>query len=334
MTAFVTAACDSTGPSPVGPAIACPAAQTRQSLDGNPVAVHYPLPTVTGGAQPVSIACTPPSGSMFNVGTTSVGCSARDARQQIATCSFNVMVAQPPKLSATRFVAFGDSITAGAREACQGGTLTANPAAWRVDNLYLRARAQLIDSAAAYPTVLQAMMSERYRTQSPSVRNEGNPGECVSPASCSPDGLTRFPAVLASDSPEVLLLQEGVNDINGGRTAGMLRAIDGLRTMIGTARGRGVMVFLGTLLPERAGACRGYAPDIIPTANDQIRALAASENVDLVDLYAAFGPTAPETYIGPDGLHPTVAGYQLMAQTFFDAIRKKLELSATTSRIH
>jgi lysophospholipase L1-like esterase len=335
--ALAAGGCGSTGPSPVAPTIVCPAAQMQQSPDGTAVAVHYPLPAVSGGAQPISIVCTPPSGSSFSVGSATVTCTARDARQQAASCSFGVTVTAAPKLTATKFVAFGDSITAGAREACQGGTLSAEPLSWELDNRYLRARPMFIDVNAAYPTKLQAMLADRYTTQSTTVRNEGKAGECVAVAShCLADsaGETRFPMVISADAPEVMLLQEGINDINGRRRAAFADVINGLRSMIGNARGRGgITVFLGTLLPERLHACRGYAADIIPEMNDQIRALAASENIELVDLYAAFGADAPDTYIGPDGLHPTVEGYQLMAQTFFDAIRKKLEPAATTARV-
>ena len=44
----------------------------------------------------------------------------------------------------------------------------------------------------------------------------------------------------------------------------------------------------------------------------------------LVDLYAAFLPHA-EAWTGVDGLHPTEAGYALIAETFFAAIRADLE---------
>lgn len=334
---LVLAGCgSSTGPSAIAPAITCPTPQAVQSDDGRPVAVHFALPIVTGGAQPISIACTPPSGSMFNVGSTTVACTVRDVRQQTASCAFNVTVVQPPKLAATRFVAFGDSITAGAREACPGGTLSAKPLTWEMDNLYLRARPMFIDLNAAYPTTLQALLGERYKTQSPTVRNEGKAGECVAVAShCLADsaGETRLPQVLVADAAEVVMIQEGINDINRRRRAAFADVISGLRSMIGNARGRGIMVFLGTLLPERLHACRGYAADIVPEMNDQIRVLAMSENVELVDLYAAFGADAPDMYIGPDGLHPTVEGYQLMAQTLFDAIRKKLEVTTTGNRV-
>jgi lysophospholipase L1-like esterase len=63
---------------------------------------------------------------------------------------------------------------------------------------------------------------------------------------------------------------------------------------------------------------------LLPEANAQIRLLADAERATLVDLFAAFGGT-PDPYIGTDGLHPTDAGYERIAQIFFDTIRATLE---------
>ncbi|MGE3512815.1 MAG: HYR domain-containing protein, partial [Vicinamibacterales bacterium] len=94
------------------PQIVCPAPQTGRSLTGGPAVVTF-SPTTTLGAEPVTTVCTPPSGTSFAIGTTAVTCTATDARQRVASCSFSVTVEQPPRLSVTRFVAFGDSMTWG-----------------------------------------------------------------------------------------------------------------------------------------------------------------------------------------------------------------------------
>jgi lysophospholipase L1-like esterase len=98
--------------------------------------------------------------------------------------------------------------------------------------------------------------------------------------------------------------------------------------MIQEARSRSITVFAATLLPERPGGCRAYDYsedyDDIIEANVQIRRMIGTEGAILVDLYEAFnGRTA--MLIGEDGLHPSAAGYQRIAQTFFDAIKKSLE---------
>jgi hypothetical protein len=48
-------------------------------------------------------------------------------------------------------------------------------------------------------------------------------------------------------------------------------------------------------------------------------------------VYQAFGGTASPDLIDFDGLHPTAAGYQLIAATFFTAIKQNLEAPATLS---
>src|SRR6267142_3150193 len=98
---------------PAGPKISCPAPQTVPSLDGQSVMVSYPFAMVSGGVAPVPVSCTPPSGAMFPVGSTSVLCVATDARQRIDSCSFSITVQPPLRSSATTFTAFGDSITEG-----------------------------------------------------------------------------------------------------------------------------------------------------------------------------------------------------------------------------
>jgi hypothetical protein len=70
--------------------ISCPAL-TVTSSDGNPVTVTF-SPTISGGLPPVTSTCTPPSGSQFPVGTTSVQCTATDAAGATATCTGAVVV--------------------------------------------------------------------------------------------------------------------------------------------------------------------------------------------------------------------------------------------------
>ena len=202
-----------------------------------------------------------------------------------------------PLLSATRFSAFGDSITEG--KFASG------------------------DSAPVpYPADLRTRLAARYATQTFTVSNDGVGGETTV------GGAARLPGVLSARNPEVLLLVEGVNDLALGDSSRVAVVINNLRTMVQTARGRGIQVFLGTLLPEIPGGSRTGAIALIVPTNDQIRALAASQGVPLVDLYQAFSGME-RTLIGEDGLHPNAAGYQKIAETFFTAIRSRLEASPT-----
>ena len=100
--------------------------------------------------------------------------------------------------------------------------------------------------------------------------------------------------------------------------------VKGLRDAANDAKLRGVQVFIGTLLPQQAGGCRAHSANHVAAANDQIRAMAAGDGFVLVDLYQAFGGIAGAN-IAIDGLHPTAAGYDRMAEAFFAAIKERLE---------
>ncbi|HVG22436.1 MAG TPA: HYR domain-containing protein, partial [Blastocatellia bacterium] len=76
------------------PSISCPANVT-QSTDSNQCSavVTYPNATATDNCPGVGTpACSPPSGSTFPKGTTTVSCSVSDASGNSANCSFTVTV--------------------------------------------------------------------------------------------------------------------------------------------------------------------------------------------------------------------------------------------------
>lgn len=297
--AVLFAACAPTQPTPVDPDITCPPPVTAQSVDGVTVPVSYPTPTVVGGAAPVTTQCVPASAGNFPIGSTAVTCTATDARSRTDSCTFSVTVNPPPRIGATRYVAFGDSMSDGVLGFAPFAVGDPGP-------------------AVGYAFKLRTLLEQRYTAQLFSVTDEGLGGEAVA------QGLARLPGVLARDQPEALLLLEGVNDLNGGRDAAIPGVVSGLRSMVRLARGQGVVVFLATLLPERPGGRRAFAPGSIVPANDQIRLMALAEGAILVDLYQAF-ESRTETHIGPDGLHPNDAGYTLMAETFFTAVRTRFE---------
>jgi len=271
--------------------------------------VTYATPTTTGGIPPVNVTCAPPSGFSFPIGETTVQCSASDGVRSAVTQFKVILVPFVPTIGATKFLAFGDSIT--------NGEVQTNPTVL------------VVDRNVAYPTVLQDELSMRYSAQAISVVNSGLSGESAA------DGSVRIGVSLAMFHPEVLLLLQGVIDLGDGPGA-IPTIISSLRSDIVQARNQNVKhIFLGTLLPQKAPS-PGYqrnniAMPYIDQANVQIRALAASENVNLVDSYQAFaGKTA--TLIGGDGLHPTEEGYQVLANTFFDVIKAKLEVAASPAR--
>jgi lysophospholipase L1-like esterase len=295
--AFLATGCGGpTAPQTLGPILVCPANLTVVSLDGNATPVIYEPPQVVAGEPPVKTTCNPPNGAIFVLGNSTVTCTATDAVLRTGSCAFTVTLAVPPKLAATSFVAFGNSITEGKN--ALGDVLLNN-----------------------YPANLRTMLVARYTAQAQviSVLNKGAGGESVI------TGSDRIQTVLDADRPEVVLLEEGVNDLLGGDPLKVDEVIEALGDIVHKAKARGVRVFLATLIPGRPGQLRSGAVPLIPPTNDKIRQLALSEGVTLVDLYQGFGGS-PDPYIDVDGLHPNEAGYRKIAEIFFDAIKATLEL--------
>jgi lysophospholipase L1-like esterase len=289
---LVTGCGGPTSPSTLAPILVCPTPVTHQSLDGNASVVVFEPPQVVAGQPPLRIGCLPPSGTVFPLGASIVTCSVSDSALRTNACTFTITVVKPPHLMATRFMAFGNSITAG-----------------EVGN--------------NYPATLRALLAARYTTQASSIQvvNRGRGGEGAL------GGADRLPDELDAVRPEVLLLEEGINDLTGGLTSRIPTMIAALRDMVREAKSRrpDIVVLLATLPPTREGSPKGASAfPLIPEANARIRSLATSEGVTLVDLYEGFGGHA-DPYIDVDGLHPNALGYQKMAEIFFDVIRGRLE---------
>jgi hypothetical protein len=76
------------------PSLTCPLNQTAMTplTGGTSVVVSYPAPAVSDNCSGVIAVCTPPSGSTFSLGVTTVSCTATDASNNTTTCSFTVTV--------------------------------------------------------------------------------------------------------------------------------------------------------------------------------------------------------------------------------------------------
>lgn len=84
------------------PVLTCPADLTlpyRPGICG--AMVSYELPTVTQGCSPVEVTCTPPSGSLFRFGATTVNCAASNGAGD-GTCRFQVTVTTGNRCPRTR----------------------------------------------------------------------------------------------------------------------------------------------------------------------------------------------------------------------------------------
>jgi lysophospholipase L1-like esterase len=296
------------------PRVSCPSPVTVTSRTGLATVATYDTPLGSGGQPPIVVNCTPTSGFTFPIGSTTVTCTATDARQRTATCSFPVVIAPPPRLSITRFLAFGDSLTA--------GEVVSEGSAGRVHAL-------LIDDAKSYPTRLRESLNSRYSIQTISVINRGRSGIKAVDA---PSDLSAF---LALNQYDAVLLMHGANDLLQQDTVAMRAAADAMRQMVRDAKSRRVQVLLATLPPQNPNGCcprRGVGAPLVVPYNDSLKLIAAGEGVPLVDVYQGFNGDVT-TLIDFDGLHPTAAGYQRIADTFFDIIRARLEVPAPTTTL-
>ena len=289
---------------------------------GQPTTVVYSTPVATGGAPPLTgPSCTPAADFLFPVGSTPVTCTVTDSRQRPATCTFQVTVIAPPKLTVTRFVAFGDSMTAG-----EDGNNSLASAIGRIQ----------VFVSSPYPSLLRTLLAARYTTQSQSivVANQGRSGEPLARRSAAlpPPAPARFSQVIAGGQYDVALILEGANDLQNRDDKDIPPAVEALRTMTLDARSRGMKVVLATLPPENPAGKYGSPYIEVRTFNAQLKAMAAAENVPVADVYTAFGGDTPNfALLGGDGLHPNQDGYQKIADTFLATIRQNFEVAPPTT---
>ena len=216
--------------------------------------------------------------------------------------------APPPRLGVTRILAFGDSMT-------EGTTSPALPTwAFRLD----AGRTQ------SYPFKLQALIAARYTDQSIQVLNAGWAGRRAS------EDRERFNAAISDAAPDVILLLEGANDLNGplrdqGVNDRIRETVGSLEDMVRDAASRQKPIFVATLPPQRPGGPKAGAADFLPRFNDAVKAMANAKGGQIVDVFGAF----PLSEIGQDGLHPTDSGYDRLAGIWLEALKGRYETAAS-----
>ena len=320
--AGLLAACGSegpgTGPTPAidPPSLSCPVDMIVTGVDGISQAVPFTVPTPIAGTAPVSVTCAPSAGSTFPLGTTPVRCTASDAVARQGFCTFNVTL-KGFKIGVTSYLAYGDSVTEG-----QNGQRIA--------------RLDFVDTANAYPTKLQALLTAAFPGQGMAVTNRGFGGERIE------DAVVRLPSVLSAERPGGLLLIDGYNNLtsvcsaDSGVTPACTAAVDfvvgKLRECIRIARAAPhnvAYVFVGTLTPPGSFTrVPGYFDNRIAAAaitqlNAKIKMQLPSEGAAIVDLHPLFTGHEAE-YVSPDGLHILPAGNEVIANAFLSAIKSTI----------
>jgi lysophospholipase L1-like esterase len=195
---------------------------------------------------------------------------------------------------ATRYVAFGDSITEGFGDAAP---TPGSPA------------------GAGYPPRLQAKLQAAGINAV--VVNQGFGGEAT------PEGSDRLSSALAGTSPgDILLLMEGTNDITRGIPLETTRF--NLNDMARRAEARGLTVVQGTVIARPPSARVDPQNVLTLELNQNIRDMAGRRDRDLADIYEVYLTRSDRLslyYTAHDPVgHPNATGYELIAQTFFEVL--------------
>lgn len=264
----------------------------------------WPAPAVVALAALVAGGC---AGSPV-LPTAPSSVLSRGAVPQLGAPTAGDPLPGPTALGATRFMAFGDSITYGTASSFDGAFLF-DPV-----------------PGTQYPIQLDNLLEAAFATQDFTVTNEGVAGEGAVTAVTS----GRFAQTMAAHRPQALLLLEGVNDLNDPEGS-ITPIVSALSQMIDIARLYNTTVFISTMFQSCVatrpdGTIRENAAERIVPFNAAVRAMATGrQNVYVVDMYGAFGnncgPNGGVGLLGGDGLHPNPTGYSVMAGTFSNALR-------------
>jgi lysophospholipase L1-like esterase len=180
-------------------------------------------------------------------------------------------------------------------------------------------------ATAGYPARLSAIAGVP-------VANFGVLGERTS------DGVDRMPSVLTRNPADYVIILEGVNDILPGRN---VDTIANLKTVVDQVFIAGAQPILATLTPTCCDHSFSAPIGAIQNLNTQIQNLATTHAAELstatgtevtipvIDFFSAFiPPTDPPTpptidassgLLFEEGLHPTPAGYDVMADAAYTA---------------
>ena len=176
----------------------------------------------------------------------------------------------------------------------------------------------------SYPFKLQTLTTARYSGQTIQVLNAGHAGNKAV------DDRGRFSSMIGDVKPQLVLLLEGANDLNAllpgeSINARVTETVSALEDMVKDAGFRGIPVMVGTLPPQREGAPKAGAATFLGRFNNAVKDMAAKKGAQLVDVNVLLSLSE----IGQDGLHPTEAGYQHLAEIWLDAIKGKYEKPAS-----
>ncbi len=146
----------------------------------------------------------------------------------------------------------------------------------------------------------------------------------------SSDGAGRIARDLSLLQPAYTLIGWGTNDWNECGAPSTCDTVPNLRAIVRDVKAAESLPCVATLLPPNVGF-DGRAPqsraEWVMETNDLIRVMALQEGALIVDLHAAFmnAGSLPDLFV--DHIHPNPRGYELMAETWFNALTRARSLN-------
>ncbi len=148
----------------------------------------------------------------------------------------------------------------------------------------------------------------------------------------TPQMLVRFRQDVLDLKPKVVIILAGTNDIAGNTGPMTLDEIMGnLKSMAELALANNIEVILCSVLPASDYPWRpGLEPNSkIPALNAMIKEYTKTAGVHYLDYFSALvnDENGMDKKLAYDGVHPTKAGYEIMAPLALKAIKKALHKS-------
>jgi lysophospholipase L1-like esterase len=137
----------------------------------------------------------------------------------------------------------------------------------------------------------------------------------------SAEGLARTERDLELVKPAYTLIGWGTNDYNNCGSPPTCPTVANLRSMVQMVKAASSMPCVATLVPANPDLAENVGRnEWIEEMNQLIEAMAREEGALLVDLHAAFVAAGNPSGFFVDHVHPSPAGYDVIARTWFDAL--------------
>ncbi|MES1178333.1 MAG: SGNH/GDSL hydrolase family protein [Myxococcales bacterium] len=163
----------------------------------------------------------------------------------------------------------------------------------------------------------------------PNVQTEGHGGYLVTDLVGNGKHASELGQWTSADKPDVVLMHFGTNDVwNNIAPATILDAYSTVLSSLRSASPK-VIVFVAQIIPMNPDGCAA-CESRVEALNAQIPAWASSKStatspIYVVDQHSAFVASTykPSSMYTSDGVHPNVAGGQLMADKWYAALTAK-----------